>query len=125
MLGGRTGPGTIEPSAAKDRLVSKCEPDSEVRSDTGNVGISMRLGSVPPSLDPASAVIVIEIADSDILWMELRDVLLSELSVKINDRTKRSLSSYHGGACVLHADGTVKVLDEASTEERVKELLTQ
>ena len=82
-------------------------------------------GSAPPSLDPISAVIVIEIADSDIHWMEPRDVLLSELSMKIHDRSTRSLSSCHGGACVLHADGTVEVLDDATTEERVRELLTQ
>lgn len=31
-------------------------------------------------------------------WMEPRDVLLSELNMKINDRSQRSLSSYHGGA---------------------------
>ena len=55
--------------------------------------------------------------------MEPRDVLLSELSMKINDRTKRSLSSYHGGACVVHADGSVEILDETTTEERVRELL--
>ena len=82
-------------------------------------------GSVPPSLNPGSAVWVIEIADSDIHWMEPRDVLLSELSMKINDRSKRSLASYHGGACVLHADGSVEILDEATTEERVRELLAQ
>ena len=84
-----------------------------------------RPGSVPPSFDDKSAVIIIEIADSDIHWMEPRDVLLSELSMKINDRTKRSLSSYHGGACVVHADGTVEILDETTTEERVRELLAQ
>ena len=80
-------------------------------------------GSVPPSVDDKSAVIVLEIADSDIHWMEPRDVLLSELSMKINDRSKRSLSSYHGGACIAHADGSVEVLDEATTEERLRELL--
>ena len=84
-----------------------------------------RPGSVPPSFDDKSAVIVIEIADSDIHWMEPRDVLLSELSMKINDRSKRSLSSYHGGACVAYADGSVELLDEATTEERVRELLAQ
>ena len=84
-----------------------------------------RPGSVPPSLDDKSAVIIIEIADSDIHWMEPRDVLLSELSMKINDRSKRSLSSYHGGACIAHADGTVELLDDATTEERVRELLAQ
>jgi hypothetical protein len=84
-----------------------------------------RPGSVAPSLDPKSAVIIIEIADSDIHWMEPRDVLLSELSMKINDRAKRSLSSHHGGACVVHAGGTVEILDEATTEERLRDLLAQ
>lgn len=84
-----------------------------------------RPGSVPPPFDQKSAVIIIEIADSDIHWMEPRDVLLSELSMKINDRSKRSLSSYHGGACVTHADGSVELLDDATTEERVRALLTR
>lgn len=84
-----------------------------------------RPGSVPPSFDDKSAVIIIEIADSDIHWMEPRDVLLSELSMKINDRSKRSLSSYHGGACIAHADGSVEILDEATTEERLRELLAK
>ena len=47
----------------------------------------------------------------NIHWMEPRDVLLSELSMKINDRSKRRLSSYHGGACIAHADGSVELLD--------------
>ena len=84
-----------------------------------------RPGSDPPDLGRKSAVIVIEIADSDIHFMEPRDVLLSELSRKINDRSKCSLSSYHGGAWVLHADGSSEFLDDATTEERLRELLTQ
>jgi hypothetical protein len=84
-----------------------------------------RPGSVPPSFADRSAVIIIEIADSDIHWMEPRDVLLSELSMKINDRSKRSLSSYHGRACIAHADDTVELLDDAMTEELMRELLTQ
>jgi hypothetical protein len=82
-------------------------------------------GSVPLSPSSGAAVIIIEIADSDIYWMEPRDVLLSGLSMKINDRSQRCLSSYHGGACVLYADRTVEILDDATTEERVRELLTQ
>lgn len=81
-------------------------------------------GSVPPTRDPPSKVIIIEIADSDIHWMEPRDVLLSKLSLKINDRSKTSISSYHGGACVLQADGSVLVLDESTTAEHLKQLLT-
>ena len=84
-----------------------------------------RPGSVPPSFADKSAVIIIEIADSDIHWMEPRDVLLSELSMKINDRSTRSLSSYHGGACIAHADGSVEILNEATTEERLRGLLAQ
>jgi hypothetical protein len=82
-------------------------------------------GSVPPSYDQQSAVLIIEIADSDIHWMEPRDVLLSELSMKINDRSKRSLSSYHGGACLAHADGTVQVLDDSTTEVHLREMLSE
>lgn len=84
-----------------------------------------RPGSIPPSLTPKSAVIIIEIADSDVRWMEPRHVLLSELSMKINDRSRRSLSSDHGGACVAYADGSVEWLDDATTEEYVRALLTQ
>ena len=82
-------------------------------------------GSVPPSFDLQSAAIIIEVADSDIFWMEPRDVLLSELSMEINDRSQRSLSSYYGGAYVAHADGSVELLDDDATEEYVRELLTQ
>lgn len=53
------------------------------------------------------------------------DVLLSELSMRINDRSKRSVSSCHGGACLVHADGSVEILNETITEERVRELLVK
>jgi hypothetical protein len=88
-------------------------------------GTSNRPGSVPPTCDLKSAVIIIEIADSDIRWMEPRDVLLSELSMKINDRSKPCLSSYHGGACVANADGSTQWLDDATAEETVRALLAQ
>lgn len=82
-----------------------------------------RPGSVPPRLYPDHSVIVIEIADSDIHWMEPRDVLLSELSLKINDRTRRSIASYHGGAFVVHADGSPEMLDPSAAEGHIRALL--
>jgi type II secretory pathway pseudopilin PulG len=82
-------------------------------------------GTVPPSLDDASAVIIIEMADSDIHWTEPRDMLLSELSMKINDRSKRSVSSYHGCAGIAFANGFVEMLDEKTTEERLRALLAK
>ncbi|MHB8902643.1 MAG: hypothetical protein ACYC6Y_28115 [Thermoguttaceae bacterium] len=84
-----------------------------------------RPGSVPMSAEAQSEVIVVEVADSDIHWMEPRDVLLSELSMKINDRSQRSLSSHHGAACIVHANGMVELLDGATTEQKVRELLTR
>jgi hypothetical protein len=83
-----------------------------------------RPGSVQPARLGDSHVIIVEIADSDIHWMEPRDVLLSELSFKINDPSARSVSSQHGGACVLGADGVVEVLDETMTADYLRELLT-
>lgn len=82
-------------------------------------------GSVPQRTDVGSTVIIVEIADTDIHWMEPRDVLLSELSLKINDRTRHSLSSYHGVVCIARADGSVEMLNESVTAERLQELLSQ
>ena len=82
-------------------------------------------GSVPPQMSSKSTVIVIEIANTDIHWMEPRDVLLSELTFNVNDKSKCSPSSRHGGACVARADGSVVVLDENMTEEYLKQLLAE
>jgi hypothetical protein len=84
-----------------------------------------RPGSVPQAKPGDSHVVILEIADSDIHWMEPRDVLLSELSFRINDPIARSPSSHHEGACVLRADGSVEILDETMTAEYVEKLLTQ
>jgi hypothetical protein len=82
-----------------------------------------------PGGDPqqfsAQQIIVVETIDTDVHWMEPRDVLLSELSFKINDPSKRSISSRHGGAFVLYADGNVQFLDDSTTVERIEALLTQ
>ncbi len=70
-------------------------------------------------------VIVVEIADSDIHWAEPRDLPFDKMSFQINDPVEPSISSRHvGGAMVLTADGAVHFLDESTTSEAVKALLT-
>jgi hypothetical protein len=80
-------------------------------------------GTVASGLD--GAVVVLEITDSDILWLEPRDVTISELRSMMSDASHRGTVGYHGGACIAHADGSVEILDEATTEERLRELLAQ
>jgi hypothetical protein len=84
-----------------------------------------RPGSASPAQPGDLHVIVLEIADSDIHWMEPRDVLLNELSFRINDPTARSPSSFHGGVCALRVDGSIEVFDETTAAEYVKRVLTQ
>ena len=77
----------------------------------------------PPA---GGSVMVVEIADSDIHWMEPRDLSLNEMSLLINDPSGAGISSAHvGGAFVMLKDGTVEFLDESTTEERLREMLVR
>lgn len=78
---------------------------------------------------PANTVIVAEIANSDILWTEPRDLNIDDMSFQINDKSKPSISGNHpyGGhrlAGVVFADGTVERLDESTTPEKLRAMLT-
>lgn len=73
----------------------------------------------------AETVVIAEIADSDIFWAEPRDLSLDEMSLQINDKSQPSISSHHlHGAMVLFADGSVKFLDESTTPEQLRAMLT-
>ncbi len=73
----------------------------------------------------SNTVVVAEIADSNIHWMEPRDLRIDEMSFVINDKTKPSISSRHGdGAHVLLADGSVRWLSNSTPPEVVKAMLT-
>ena len=84
-----------------------------------------RPGSVPPRFRADQVIVVAEIADAAVHWMEPRDVLLSELSFTINDRKQTSISSCHGGGFIAYADGTIEFLDDNTTKERIEKLLTR
>lgn len=73
----------------------------------------------------ANMVAVVEIADSDIMWIEPRDVPFNAISFKVNDRSQRSISSHHvQGANVLMADGHVRYLGNSADRAVVEALLT-
>ncbi len=72
-----------------------------------------------------SSIIILEITDTDIHWMEPRDVLLSELRSKTNHPQKDRLSGRHNGVCVVRADDNSEVLYEPVTAERLEELLAE
>ncbi|HET6884094.1 MAG TPA: DUF1559 domain-containing protein [Pirellulales bacterium] len=81
------------------------------------------LGQITNS--PGQTIIIAEIADSDIFWSEPRDLTLDEMSLQINDKSKTSISSHHPhGAKVVLADGSVKFLDESTTPEQLRVMLT-
>lgn len=71
-------------------------------------------------------LMIVEIHDSDIHWMEPRDLSVTEMSFMINDSRKPSISSLHvGGAFVILKDGTIEFLDEETTESRIREMVTR
>ncbi len=78
-------------------------------------------GSMPSA--PDGEVLVLEITHSDILWLEPRDVLLSELSARMIAPSSRGSFSYHGASCIVRAGGTVRMLDETETTELLNEML--
>jgi hypothetical protein len=74
--------------------------------------------------DAARTVIVAEIADSDILWTEPRDLQFDQMSFRVNDDSKPSISSRHvDGALVVFADGHTELLPDSFNPDRLKALL--
>jgi hypothetical protein len=45
--------------------------------------------------------------------------------MRVNSQSNRSLSSYHGAAGVLKADGSVTFLDQSMTADYLRQLLVQ
>ena len=95
-------------------------------------------GSEPMNLDecsddPSNTILVVEIANSDIHWMEPRDLDISEMPLEVNPKNGRGISSlYPGsrfprkprGAQVALADGSVRFLPENTQPEELRAMLT-
>jgi len=96
-------------------------------------------GSEPVSLDdftddPAETLLVVEVANSGIFWMEPRDLDVSEMRLEVNPKNGRSISSLHagfkfprvpGGATVGFADGRARFLRESTSPDDLRAMLTR
>ncbi|MBN2022372.1 MAG: DUF1559 domain-containing protein [Pirellulales bacterium] len=73
--------------------------------------------------DPATTLVVVEVSDSGIGWMEPRDLPVDKMSFGVNDGSPLGLRSRHRHAVhALAADGHVEELSEATDPEWVKEM---
>lgn len=73
-----------------------------------------------------TTLLVVEVADSGINWMEPRDLHLAEMEITINSHSGKGISSEHkGGARVAFADGSVRSLEDSLSAETVRALLTR
>lgn len=73
----------------------------------------------------SNTLLVVEVANSGIHWMEPRDLHVGQMTPMINAKAGQGISSRHpGGAQVLRADGSVWFLSEKLPTATVRGLLT-
>jgi prepilin-type processing-associated H-X9-DG protein len=84
---------------------------------------SVKLDDVADGL--SNTLLVVEIANSGIHWMEPRDLHVSQMTRMINGKSGQGISSAHpGGAAVGFADGRVRFLSETTPAATIEALLT-
>jgi prepilin-type processing-associated H-X9-DG protein len=72
-----------------------------------------------------NTLMIVEIADSDIHWMEPRDLPVEELAAWLDPKHKpRLLGNHIEGGMVAYADGHVELLSREVTIKRLKALVT-
>jgi hypothetical protein len=72
-----------------------------------------------------TTLMIVEVANSGIHWMEPRDLHVVQMAPTINPKSGQGISSPHaGGAQVLMGDGTVRFISEQLTAETIRALLT-
>jgi hypothetical protein len=70
-------------------------------------------------------ILVVEIRDSDIHWMEPRDIHIDDLKLTLNAKDGPSIGSYHiEGALIAKADGSVHLLSPDEFGEHLRGMLT-
>ena len=88
-------------------------------------------GSEPMNLDectdgPGNTILVVEVANSDIHWMEPRDLHVRQMAPSINPPAGQGISSFHtGGANVAMVDGRVEFLPDTTTPEELRRMLSR
>jgi hypothetical protein len=76
--------------------------------------------------DPASeTLMVVEVADSGIHWMEPRDLHVLQMAPLINSQSGQGISSRHkGGAQAMLVDGAVRFISQNLSRGTIRGLLT-
>lgn len=73
----------------------------------------------------ADTILIVEIHNSGIRWMEPRDLHISQMAPLINAKAGQGISSLHAhGAVVVFADGHVEFLNEKTTAQQLRAMLT-
>jgi len=74
---------------------------------------------------PSNTLLIVDVADSGIHWMEPRDLHIVQMAPTINSSSGQGISSPHtGGAFVLLGDGSAKFVPESLTPEDLRAWLT-
>jgi Protein of unknown function (DUF1559) len=75
--------------------------------------------------DPAQTIVLVEVVNSGIHWMEPRDLPMSEALQGINAKTGLGISSRHrGGVQVGRADGSIRFIPESVSRQQLQAMLT-
>jgi prepilin-type processing-associated H-X9-DG protein len=75
--------------------------------------------------DPANTLMVVEVCNSGINWLEPRDLDGSRITFQVDTGAQGEIGSFHPlGANVLMADGTLQTLDSAKPAEVVRAMAT-
>jgi prepilin-type processing-associated H-X9-DG protein len=74
----------------------------------------------------SKTLLVVEVANSGIHWMEPRDLQVLQMAPTVNAKSGQGISSPHtGGAQVLFADGHVQFITENLSADDLRALLTR
>ncbi len=73
-----------------------------------------------------TTLMVVEVAKSEIQWMEPRDLSFADIDFTLNNRSRFGISSGHAkGVNALYADGHVGFLPESLPAKTIRALLTR
>jgi len=117
---GVVGPGTVWAESPTESAAPPL-PSNAAEKPAGDVSAP----KVKPS-DPGTKVLVVEVANSGISWMEPRDLTLEEALAGINPQSPLAISSRHEqrGANVAFADGSLRFLPSNTPRDLLRALVT-
>jgi len=94
------------------------------RETAFNLNSSVSFDEIKDGL--SHTIMIGELANSDIIWTEPRDLNFDGMSFRINDPSGNCISSRHpGGALTVFADGSVHFLSDNSDPDVIRQLCTR